>query len=385
MSSPPSFPPPGAPPPQEPAPYPGLHEPGPPQPGPPPPGPPGVPPPPGYPGYPAYPGYPGPAWQAMPGAAHKPGAIPLRPLTLGAIYDGAFRVIRYNPKATVGAAVLVTAVAMIIPVVVGLVLTYAAGLTVDLTADSSSGELTDSEVLGLIAYYGSTLFGSLLSWIGITLVTGTIAHVVHAAAVGRKIDLEQSWAATRGKRWRLIGLSLLVGLAFLVILALWAALLVGVILVTGSVLVSILWGLASTAGLVVLLLWTWVRLFYLPVPALMLEPGVGVLASLGRSWRLTAGSFWRVLGIALLTWLIGSVGGGILVTPFSLASTFGGLIWPDQALSLALVGQALGSVAQNAFVAPFLAGVTTLLYVDLRMRKEAYDVELMAEAGLLPA
>ena len=33
-------------------------------------------------------------------AAHKPGAMPLRPLVLGDIFDGAFRIIRYNPKAT---------------------------------------------------------------------------------------------------------------------------------------------------------------------------------------------------------------------------------------------------------------------------------------------
>ena len=45
----------------------------------------------------------------MLGAAHKPGAIPLRPLGLGDMYDGAFRVIRFNPRATVGSAVLVAA------------------------------------------------------------------------------------------------------------------------------------------------------------------------------------------------------------------------------------------------------------------------------------
>jgi hypothetical protein len=375
-----SFPPPGAPPPPEPPP-PGY--------GAPPPGF-GAPPPPGAPAT-AYPAHPvqgpagtGPAWQTL-GAAHKPGAIPLRPLTLGSIYDGAFRIMRYNPKATVGAAVLVTAVAMIIPVVVGIVLTYAAGLTLDLTADSSSGEMSDSETLGLLAYYGSSVFGSLISWVGITLVTGTIAHVVHDAAVGRKLDLEQSWRRTRGKRWRLIGLSVLVGLLFSLMVVLWAVLLVAVIVLTQSVLVSILWGLASTAGLVVLLLWTWARLFYIPVPALMLEPETGVFAALARSWRLTRGSFWRVLGIALLTWLIGSFGGGILSTPFSIAAVIAPAIWPDQGLVLALALQSLGAVAQNAFVAPFLAGVATLLYVDLRMRREAYDVELMGEAGLLPA
>ena len=51
-------------------------------------------PPPGYrpPGYPGYPGYP---QQPM---ALQPGVIPLRPLTLGDIFNGAIRYIRANPR-----------------------------------------------------------------------------------------------------------------------------------------------------------------------------------------------------------------------------------------------------------------------------------------------
>ena len=52
------------------------------------------------------------------GAAHKPGAIPLRPLGIGDMYDAAFKIIRFNPRATVGSAVLVAAVAMAIPILV---------------------------------------------------------------------------------------------------------------------------------------------------------------------------------------------------------------------------------------------------------------------------
>lgn len=375
MSSPQSFPPPGAPPPEEPSPS---------YVAPPPPGavPPGAVPPPTY-----APGAPlpnGPAWQTMPGAAHKPGAIPLRPLTLGAIYDGAFRIIRYNPKATVGSAVLVTAVAMVIPVVVSVVLTYAAGITVNLSDQSAGDELTTSQALGLVAAYGSFFLSSFLSWIGIALVTGSVAHVVHAAAVGRKLTLEESWRATRGKRWRVLGLSLLVGLITLGIWVLWGGLLVIVIVVSGSTLASVLWGLASFAGCLVLMAWLWIRLMYLPVPALMLEP-VGVFGAMARGWRLTGGSYWRTFGIAALTVLITTFAGSILATPFSLGSQIAALIWPDQSLVLFFSGQALAQVAQNAFVAPFLAAVATLQYIDLRMRKEAYDVELMGEAGLLPA
>ena len=68
------------------------------------------------------------------------GAMPLRPLGLGDIYDAAFRIIRFNPRATVGAAVLVTAVAMLIPVVVTAVLTYSVNLTLDPGTDGFTGE-----------------------------------------------------------------------------------------------------------------------------------------------------------------------------------------------------------------------------------------------------
>ena len=49
-----------------------------------------------------------------------------------------------------------------------------------------------------------------------------------------------------------------------------------------------------------------------------------------------------------------------------------------------MTDQAVALVVQNAFVTPFVAAVTSLQYIDLRIRKEGYDVELMREAGLLP-
>ena len=87
-------------------------------------------------------------------AAHKPGAIPLRPLTLGNIYDGAFRIIRFNPKATVGAAALVTAVAMVLPILVSTVSAFALGTGFEPTARSSDDAST-AEIVGLLGSFGS--------------------------------------------------------------------------------------------------------------------------------------------------------------------------------------------------------------------------------------
>src|SRR4051794_13536147 len=141
--------------------------------------------------------------------AHKPGAIPLRPLVLSDVFDGAFRIIRYNPRATIGAAVLVSAVAMLVPIGAGLV----SGSTGGLQPDPSTDTLSDSQVLSLLIGLGGLLAGAQLQSIGLLFVSGMIAHVSSAAAVGRKLTMAQAWAATRGKRWRLLGMALLLGLA----------------------------------------------------------------------------------------------------------------------------------------------------------------------------
>src|ERR1700682_1255046 len=82
----------------------------------PPPGyPPPVYPPPVYQGYPP-PGYPPPGYPP-PGYPHppvppalKPGVIPLRPLTLSDIFNGAVAYIRANPQATLGLNTIVVVV-----------------------------------------------------------------------------------------------------------------------------------------------------------------------------------------------------------------------------------------------------------------------------------
>jgi hypothetical protein len=378
-------------------------------------------PPPGYPppGQPAYPlpthaaptSYPppataGPGWGApagaplppgMLGAAHKPGVMPLRPLTLGDMYDAAFKIIRFNPRATVGSAVLVAAVAMAIPVVVTAILSFALDLTLDPKTDPAFGtqaptvgtDPSTAELIGLVGPSAALLLGGLLTSLGLIFVTGMIAHVTAAAAIGRRLSLGRAWRATHGKRWRLIGLAVVLGV--LTLLALGALVAAGVIAILvfeaagapGAVLV--LAGIGGTVVGLALMTWFWVRFYLLAVPPLMLEP-VGVWGAIGRAWRLTSAHFWRTFGIALLTVVITSIAGQILAVPLGLVGgLLAGSMSGSQFAMLVLVAtQSLGAVLSTAFTAPFTAAVTTLQYLDLRMRKEAYDVELLALAGVTP-
>lgn len=351
------------------------------------------PPPPGWsapspaPATPSY-GQPGPAPVRAMGAAHKPGAIPLRPLSIGDMYDAAFKIIRFNPRATVGSAVLVAAIAMAIPLLVTAALGAALDLsfTGDLFAGSDPNEplaVTGEEIAGVGGVFGSLLLGSILQGIGLILVGGMIAHVVAAAAIGHKLTLGQAWAATHGKRWRLIGLTLLLGLATTLLVVLYVLTWVAVALVADGWQLPVVYGLVSVPLFIAFFLWFWVRVYYLPVPALMLEPN-GIFGALGRGFQLTRKSFWRTFGIGLLTFVIAQVAGSMLAMPISFLSQgvlLGG-VPGESAVYVLVLGQAIASVMTAAFVAPFTTSVATLQYVDLRMRREAFDVVLMQRAGI---
>jgi hypothetical protein len=317
----------------------------------------------------------------MLGAAHKPGAMPLRPLTLGDIYDAAFRIIRFNPKATVGSAVLVAAVAWMVPVVVTAALSFTIGSGLDLS--DSSGELDGAELVGVAGSLGSFVVGSVLSSFGTILVTGMIAHVAAAAAVGRRLTLGEAWAATRGKRWRLVGLAFLLGLALVLVIGAYALLWVAVVVAAGdSTAAIVVWGLVSVPLFLAFLVWFWVRVYYLPVPALMLEQ-VGVLGAVARGFALTRKQFWRTFGIALLTILVASIAANFVGVPVAILAQVGIAVAGAQyALLVLTLTQAVTQVLSSAFVTPFTSAVTSVQYLDQRMRKEAYDVELMQQAGI---
>ncbi len=315
-------------------------------------------------------------------AAHKPGAIPLRPLVLGDLFDGAFRIIRYNPRATVGAAVLVSSVAMVLPVVVGLVTGSTGGLRLDPAGDG----LSNGQIASLIGAFGSLLVGVQIQSIGLLFVSGMIAHVTSAAAIGRKLTMGEAWAATRGKRWRLFGMSVLLGVVVLVAtLVVAGVLLIGIFAFDAPLGATILVGVVLMLCLFVGYVVFWVRVRALAVPTLMLEP-VGVFGALRRAVLLTRHQFWRLFGILLLTAVVVGFASNIVQLPFGIVGQVFMTSSSDTGygLMIYLLLTAVGTVISSAVLQPFQAAVSALLYIDQRIRKEAYDVELLGRAGILP-
>ncbi|MBA2609800.1 MAG: hypothetical protein H0U92_12720, partial [Actinobacteria bacterium] len=111
--------------------------------------------------------------------------------------------------------------------------------------------------------------------------------------------------------------------------------------------------------------------FAVTTPALMLE-GVRGRKALRRSRDLVKGRWWPVAGVLLIGTLLTSIVGGAIG---ALAS---GVFFAnnDPAVDVA---RAFGSIIGSTLTTPVLAAIVTVLYIDLRVRKEGFDLELLAD------
>lgn len=107
------------------------------------------------------------------------------------------------------------------------------------------------------------------------------------------------------------------------------------------------------------------------VPVLAVER-LGPGASLGRSWKLVKNRFWPVLGVLALSFLITLVIQSVLSAVVTASFLFSG--------SINIEIQALVNTFSRILVTPFTATVTAVLYFDLRVRQEGFDLERMAAA-----
>ncbi|MFC7744146.1 glycerophosphoryl diester phosphodiesterase membrane domain-containing protein [Nocardiopsis composta] len=314
-------------------------------------------------------------------APPRPGIVSLRPLLLGDILNGAFGYIRGNPKTVLGLAALLSAVIALLPSLgAGSLLNDFDRLTAQVESGASPDDLLpfSNGTLGLLAA------GMLVQFVGGALLSGVLATVIGMAVLGRRLGIREALAAVAPRIGAVLGVA---GLLALLGLA-WMALLAGVLV--GGILIIAASPDAAPLGVGLILLgwlalgalaaWIYVRTS-LAMPVTVLER-VGAGRALARSWRLTRGSWWRVFGILLLTALITSLVANVLATPFSIIGAVVMVLMEGTTLASVLYGATIfiGAVLGGAITSPFASGVTGLLYVDLRMRREGLDLRLQAAA-----
>lgn len=320
-----------------------------------------------------------PVWGPGPGMPTQPGIVPLRPLNIGEILDGAFRAIRANPKVMFGLSLIVMAAVAVIDTIIVLTFFDDLGALLNGSLDPALVSADDALALGLGSGV-ATLVSVVAAAFGTTVLTGLLILSVSEAVLGRAIELPALWQRAKGQIWRLIGQTLLIGVvisASMVVLLLVTILLVSAAVANGdnAGLVAVAVLLVALAA-VVLYAWVYVKLA-LAAPSLMLER-VGIVASLGRSWRLTKGQFWRVLGILITAALIVIVANVALAVPVSMLSAL--FFSADPFATGALLFTNIANVLVSALTVPFMAAVTALVYIDVRMRTEGLDVALARAA-----
>lgn len=327
------------------------------------------------------PAAPGPLQREL--VARRP-LFPLRPLSLGEILSAAMNIYRVQPRLTLGLAAIVHGVSFAI-----ITLLTSASLIPFLGGVQNSLESADPQPVSigvgdLLSTAGSMLVTNLLTLIASSIVALALSRITMTAAVEAPVRREDALAAVRRHWLRGTCATLLISLASLAVFL--GCVLLGALPLliaqrpTWWTIIPVLLGLVI--GLL-LTVWVWSRLLF-PLPAMVVE-GMGPIAALRRSWRLTAGRRqWRVLGIAVLVVILYTLAVQVIAGIFSTIGTIAYVaVLLLSSFTLAWLGvmiltvlTMLGSYIATVLLAPFLAASTVALYADLRMRHEAWDVQL---------
>lgn len=254
--------------------------------------------------------------------------VTLRPLTMGEILDQAFGLYREQ----FGELMTVSVICSGIPALFNLVVQARGGFLL-------------APILALV--------GLVLSVIGSAVATGASTFVVSGAYVSRAVSSREALRRAVPRIGQLVACSFLFGL------------LVGV----GFVLVFVP-GFVLLSGCI------------LCFTALVVE-GLGAQAAVGRSWELTRGFRWRMLGLLFVFFIV------FYIPFFAIALVAGvtGALAPVAAgasASRGLLLVSVGGAVLQIVLYPFLYCILVTAYYDLRVRKEGFDLELLAQS-LAPA
>ena len=279
----------------------------------------------------------GAGWRADARAAAGERRLPaLAPMTMSDLLDGGFAIIKQAPATIIG----LTAVFVIpIQLIGGFLGRGAAGWSWDESLDEGNTSFDLGPSLGTT---GSAIVLQIGSMLALVVVAAAIARLVSAWYVGNDLTTGQLLRGTLSIAWALFASCVLVHL-------LEAVSIIGL-------------------GILPLAVMTW---FLVTAPVIGAER-VGPIHAMRRSARLVSRRFWNVLGAALLGYLVEL----LFVYAIGLVPLVASLFLGTEGIGW-VIPAAVGLVTQ-LITMPFVASVTVLIYLDLRVRTEGLDLELRA-------
>ena len=268
-------------------------------------------------------------------------ALDLRPLSLGELLDRTFFLYRRNFLLFIGIAVIPYSLFFLMNLASALLPIFARSGTPG--GFSSAGFATAAIGGGLVA-----LLAVFAGFVAFLFSVGATVYAVSELYMGRRISIRESFGRVRGKTWTIFGVLFLSGLILL-----------------GGFLALVIPGIYLACRICV------------ATPAALLED-IGASDSIRRSFDLTRDFAGRAFMIYLLSLAMAWAIIAVFQMPFALLITLNGRHSPLFVLWTVLmqVGNFIGSV----LVAPVSTIGFALYYYDLRVRKEAFDLQMMMQA-----
>ena len=234
------------------------------------------------------------------------------------------------------------------------------------------------EFLNTVEQHPLATFGiglvAMVIWVGgsLLLKAGTI-RVISDSYLGQEPELG---TALRFGFAKLVPL-LLVALSktlLLILICVFGLLGMTLVVVLGRLMGPAIGGVLVFVGVVGLgWLVTWIACGYgTTTPIVVLEELSSSFDAFGRSWELTRGLRGKVFGTMAVTWLIGYFVPQMVISGINSFLAVGG----DTSLQTFFV--VLASLI-GILLAPILPCALTLLYYDLRVRREAFDLQILSE------
>jgi hypothetical protein len=281
----------------------------------------------------------------------------LRPLHLGELLDQAIRLYRRNFLTFIGIIALVYVPVMILQ-------TAASTLLSSSMLDMASGSFSPEQIFSNYAYWIgmlSTLFLALVNYILVQgIATGALTRAVADNYLGRKTSILDAYRGIRGSWLALLGALLFVGILFIGAVIWWLVPCIG-------------WftGLGMMAFLMT-------AINPLVAPVVVLE-GQGAIDAVRRAWSLARRRFWPVLGYIFVLYLFSMiiVGGPSAIANVALSGALQAFDDPTTQLVVTSVIQSLVSLVGILIYYPLQMTAFTLIYFDLRVRTEGFDLALL--------
>ena len=291
----------------------------------------------------------------------------LRPLGVGDVLDRTFTVYRAKPLVFIGLSAIWYLLLVLVFVVLAVAIFAGALAAFARQATTPSPEQIAGAAVGII---GFVLVAIVVAIIAISAQSASLVYAASRRYLAKDVAIGESFRAGLSASGRLFIAGVLV---FIAIVGVWAVLLI-VAAITNQGLaffLAILAAIVATAYL---------GCSWLVAPVIVVVEKMGPIAALGRAWGLSGGNRWRILGIQVLLVILN------LVLSLLIGALFGGLVaagaqggTPGQ-LGVTSIVQSIVNLASTIIWAPVEWIAFTVLYYDLRVRKEAFDLQLAAEA-----